>query len=221
MFTSWNRLRRYLSCILIAVPVWYIIGVLLIFSPELGRALGLSGEIRAQTTALCWTIGITLGDVVSGVLSQIIKNTKRVLRGFIFVSGLLCAVLLSMHGSSRTAFYTVSFALGVAMGYWAVFLTTAAEQFGTNLRSTVTSTVPNFVRGSAVPITLLFSALKPSLGFVGSAWVVGAICFALAAIALYFLSETYGIDLNFVEQEDSEIDHLRDKPELKRVEGWR
>lgn len=219
LFSSGTRAIRYLSCIAIAIPVWYIVGILMIFSPELGKALGISGDIKAQTTALCWTIGITLGDVVSGVLSQLLKNRKQVISFFVAVSGILSAMLLSSYGASTTTFYLISLGLGIFMGYWAVFLTTAAEQFGTNLRSTVTSTVPNFVRGSAVLITLFFSVLKPSFGFIGSAWIVGIVCFGVAAIALYFLKETYGIDLNFVElgKEQQKITSERKDSDIARA----
>lgn len=221
IFTSKERVVRYLSCISIAVPVWFIVGVLMIFSPELGKALGLSGDIKSPTTALCWTIGITLGDIGSGVLSQLIRSRKRVIRYFLIASATLSALILNMYGASPATFYGISLALGFAMGYWAVFLTTAAEQFGTNLRSTVTSTVPNVVRGSAVLITLLFTFLKPTFGFIGSAWIVGTLCFGLSAIGLYLLRETYGIDLNFVEggKNQKNLDVASKPPELKHAQG--
>lgn len=222
LFSSRAYALRYLSCIAVAIPVWFIIGILMIFSPEFGKALGLAGEVKAQTTTLCWAIGISLGDFISGVLSQIFRSRKKVITFFVTMAGVFSCVALSLHGSSTSVFYAVSLALGFFMGYWAVFLTTAAEQFGTNLRSTVTSTGPNFVRGSAVLITLFFSFLKPHYGFIGSAWIVGAVCFSLAGLALWYLKETYGIDLNFVESGGKRVS-LSDvdaKDQLKKAHGW-
>jgi predicted membrane-bound spermidine synthase len=96
-------------------------------------------------------------------------------------------------------FYTIAVLIGFATGYWAVFMTSAAEQFGTNIRATATTTAPNFVRGAVIPITLLFKYLKPMLGTVESAMLVGAITFSVAFLALYLLKETFGRDLNFTE----------------------
>jgi len=148
--------------------------------------------------AFCYS-GITLGSLGSGVLSQVWGTRKKVVALFIGGTGVGVAVYLIAWGLSPALFYVLAGYLGVATGYWAVFVTIAAEQFGTNLRSTVATTVPNFVRGAVPLITMSFLFLKGFLGLVGSAWVVGGVCFALAILALLGLQETHGRDLDFLE----------------------
>ena len=98
-------------------------------------------------------------------------------------------------------FYVVIFLLGIAQGYWAIFITTASEQFGTNLRATVTTTVPNFVRGSLVVMTLAWKSMAESMGILHSAMMVGGVVMFLAFFAIYNLKETYGKDLDYIEVE--------------------
>jgi MFS family permease len=199
LFTSWSRLGRYLRCILIGLPTWYVVGILITFSPEFAPVLGVAGKVNAGTAvAFCYT-GITLGSVLSGFLSQAWRTRKKVVAWF--VAGALAgvAVYLTARGLTPGLFYLLAGYLGLATGYWAVFVTVAAEQFGTNLRATVATTVPNFVRGAVPLITGSFLFLRPSLGMVRSAWLVGLACFALAFLALGGLPETHGRDLDFME----------------------
>jgi MFS family permease len=199
LFTDWSRLGRYLRCILIGLPTWYVVGILITFSPEFAPVLKVKGPVSAGTAvAFCYT-GITLGSVLSGFLSQALHTRKKVVGWF--AAGALAgvAVYLTARGMTPAIFYLLAGYLGLATGYWAVFVTVAAEQFGTNLRSTVATTVPNFVRGAVPLITGSFLYFKPSLGMVGSAWIVGLACFALAFGALWGLPETHGRDLDFVE----------------------
>jgi MFS family permease len=199
LFTSRDRLGRYLCCILIGLPTWYVVGILINLSPEFAPRLGITGHVNAGTAvAFCYS-GITLGSLGSGILSQIWGNRKKVVGIFIAATALGVIVYLTSRGLSPRTFYALAGFLGLATGYWAVFVTIAAEQFGTNLRSTVATTVPNFVRGAVPLITGGFVYFKASLGYVGSAWVVGAVCFALATLALAGLKETHGRDLDFVE----------------------
>src|SRR5205085_2311375 len=107
LFTSRERALRYLSCIAIAIPVWFIVGILMIFSPELGRELGLTGEIRAPMTSLCWSAGIAAGDLVSGVLSQLFRTRKKIIITFVLASAALAATLLHIRGASPAVFYTL------------------------------------------------------------------------------------------------------------------
>ncbi len=199
LFTNWNRLARYLRCILIGLPTWYVVGILITFSPEFAPVLKVTGPVNAGTAvAFCYT-GITLGSLLSGFLSQAWHTRKKVVGGF--VAGALAgvALYLTARGLTPGVFYLLAGYLGLATGYWAVFVTVAAEQFGTNLRATVATTVPNFVRGAVPLITWSFLFFRHSLGLVGSAWVVGLACFALAFGALWGLPETHGRDLDFVE----------------------
>jgi MFS family permease len=199
LFTSRERLGRYLRCILIGLPTWFVVGILIVFTPEFAPKLQITGPVNAGTAvAFCYS-GITLGSLGSGVLSQVWGTRKKVVALFIGGTVLGVAIYLTARGLSPTLFYLLAGYLGLATGYWAVFVTIAAEQFGTNLRSTVATTVPNFVRGAVPLITGSFLLFKEKLGLIGAAWLVGAICFALAALALRGLRETHGSDLDFVE----------------------
>ena len=199
LFTDWNRLGRYVRCILIGLPTWYVVGILITFSPEFAPLLKVTGPVKAGTAvAYCYT-GITLGSVLSGFLSQAWHTRKKVVGWFVAGALVGVAIYLTVRGLTPGAFYLLAGYLGLATGYWAVFVTVAAEQFGTNLRATVATTVPNFVRGAVPLITGSFLYFRSALGLVGSAWVVGIACFALAFGALWGLPETHGRDLDFVE----------------------
>jgi MFS transporter, putative metabolite:H+ symporter len=143
--------------------------------------------------------GLIFGDFISGFFSQYLKSRKKVVAWFLLLSLLFIIVYLFAPGKSSFYFYSLCVLLGFAIGYWAVFVTIASEQFGTNIRSTVTTTVPNFVRGAVVPITLAFEFLRNPLGMVYSALTVGLITFGIAFFALYHLSETFEKNLDFIE----------------------
>ncbi len=194
------RLERYVCCVLIGIPIWFITGILMTFSPELTSGLGLTGPISAADALLYGSVGLALGDLASGLLSQFLESRKKALAAFLITALVLTVIYTRSVGFSPTSFYVICFLLGICAGYWAVFVTIAAEQFGTNIRSTVATTVPNFVRGSALVVALSFSSLKSHFTIINSALIVGGVCFALAFIGLYRLNETYGKDLDFVER---------------------
>lgn len=207
LFETRERIFRYIRCILIGIPIWFVIGILITFSPELSRELGTTGPVSAGQSILFCYIGLALGDVGSGLISQYFKNRRRIVAGFLAVTGIFILVYAFARGLSPEMFYGVCFFLGIGTGYWAMFVTIASEQFGTNLRATVTTTVPNFVRGSVVPLTLAFRSLAPTTGLISGALIVGTICMASAFLALIGIQETFGKDLNFLE-----IDHRNEFP---------
>ena len=199
LFTSKERFFRYLNCILIGLPIWFVVGVLITFSPEFGKILGAKGEISAGKAIMFTYIGLIFGDFASGFLSQAIKSRKKIIMIFLILTLVFVVVYLFSRDFSLTYFYGLCIAIGISIGYWAVFVTIASEQFGTNIRSTVTTTVPNFIRGSVIPITIAFEFLRGSTGMINAALIVGIISVAIAFISLYHLKETYGKDLNFIE----------------------
>jgi MFS transporter, putative metabolite:H+ symporter len=199
LFTTAERARRYLSVILVGVPIWYVVGLLVTLAPELGQAMGLSPAPTAGNAVLAVYSGLILGDFGSGFLSQLLKSRRRVLLGFVLGTGAGLAAYFTIGRTSLVAFYGVCAFLGVTTGYWAVFVTVASEQFGTNIRATVTTTAPNFVRGSLVLVTLLFEALRGTLGLTTSALTVGVLTIVIALVSLLGLPETYGKDLDYVE----------------------
>ncbi|WP_113635334.1 MFS transporter [Nubsella zeaxanthinifaciens] len=200
LFNNWSRFKKYICCIFIGLPLWYVVGVLITFSPEFGKALKASGALDAGKGIMYCYIGISIGDVVAGFLSQMLKSRKQVMLIFLLLSGVAIAVYLYSFGLTPERFITLSLLLGFASGYWATFVTIAAEQFGTNLRATVTTTVPNFIRGSLILITSSFIYFKDKLGILQGAMVVGAVCIFISILALSQLKETFSKDLDYVEK---------------------
>ena len=199
LFADRGRATRYVAVILTGVPIWYVVGVLITFSPEFGKAMGMT-EVPAASRAVLFTyVGLALGDFSSGFLSQLIGSRKRVVGLFLALTTTAIGLYFTVAKLSLPAFYAVCLVLGFASGYWAVFVTIAAEQFGTNVRATAATTVPNFVRGAVVPLTSAFQLGKPALGVVGSVALVGAIALVLAVVSLAGLEETFGKDLDFVD----------------------
>ena len=202
LFTNWDRFTRFLRCIFIGTTTWFVVGVLIFFSPEFGKAKGLEGVLAPNAIAICYS-GLILGDIVSGLLSQYLRSRKKVMAIFLILNVLSISYYLLADFSSVTSFYVAHFLLGLSCGFWVIFVTIGAEQFGTNLRSTVATSVPNFARGMQVPINLFFIYLKnPAVtgNVITAAWIVGAVCLALAFIALFGLRDTFNADLDFVEE---------------------
>ena len=198
LFTDKQLFAKYSKSIIIGLPLWYCVGILILFSPEFAKEFGISGVNAGNAIMLCY-IGLTVGDFGSGYISQKIKSRKIAIAGFMLSALALSIVYGALSGASSTMFYLVCFLIGVSCGYWALFITVAAEQFGTNIRSTAASTVPNFVRGMVVPMSAGFIALKPSFGLLGAAAIVGALVFAAGLIALWKLEETFHKDLDYIE----------------------
>ncbi len=199
LFRSRANIFKYANCVLIGMPIWFTVGILITFSPEFGKALGMFLTPDAGKAVLFTYIGIAIGDLVSGCLTQILGSRKKIVLVFVLLIAVFIATYLLHRQPSLFEFYLTCFALGFAVGYWAVFVTIASEQFGTNIRATVTTTVPNFVRGTVVPLTFFFQLLKPHVGIIQSAGIVGAVCVFLALTSLHFLHETHGKDLDYCE----------------------
>ncbi|MBP6385304.1 MAG: MFS transporter [Pseudarcicella sp.] len=201
LFTNFKRFKKYVYCILIGLPVWYIIGILILASPEFAEILGVQGEkITAGKTIMFNYIGLSLGDVFSGIFSQYIKSRKKVIYIFTLVGLFVAYFYLYMStGISSDSFYFLCSILGFCAGYWAVFMTVSSEQFGTNLRSTVTTTVPNFVRGALIPLTLFFKYLKDQYGMIDAAFYIGVFCCVIAILAATRLEESFHKDLDYTE----------------------
>ena len=198
LFTNWARFKKYVKCILIGAPLWFVVGVLITFSDAFAKALGVEGIAPAKSVMFTY-IGLAFGDLLSGYLSQYFKSRKKIIFAFILSTNILIVIYLFFNSFGSFYFYSICLLLGVSCGYWAVFVTNASEQFGTNLRATVTTTVPNFVRGAVVPLTLLFQYLKGPTGIIYSAAIVAGIALLLAYISASKLEETYGKDLDYIE----------------------
>jgi MFS family permease len=200
LFNNRSRFLNYLNCILIGLPVWFVVGILITFSPEIAKEIGITEPISVGKGILYCYLGTAIGDIASGVLSQILKSRKKVVFLFLIMILLSSTWFLYSGLSNAAALYQIAFVLGFSAGYWALFVTIASEQFGTNIRSTVTTTVPNFVRAAVVPLTLGFAFAKQSMGTINAAYLVGLISIGIAIFAIFQIKETFGKDLDYIEK---------------------
>lgn len=201
LFASWKRFSKYLCSILIGTPIWFVSGVLIFFSPEFAVAIGVTEPVVAGKAVMLAFTGQVLGDLVSGYLSQRFRSRKKGMLLFLLGSYTLMLVYLLSGGKSLTTFYITCACLGFFNGYWTLFVTIAAELFGTNLRATVATTVPNFVRASVIPISALFVFAKGLFSLTASAVFVGTLVIIIALAALWKLEETFPKDLEYEEKD--------------------
>jgi MFS transporter, putative metabolite:H+ symporter len=201
LFTNYKRFIKYISCILVGIPVWYVVGILIFFSKEFAVVLNISGPINTGKSIMLHYSGAAIGSILTGYISQKLKSRRKALIFAIVLLGIFCTWYFASDGSSPAVFYFITFALGLAMGYWAVFITVASEQFGTNIRSTVTTTVPNFVRGTTVLLTIWWTYMSTGIGILQSAIIIAAVVIPLAIISTFFLEESHGKNLDYIEEE--------------------
>lgn len=198
-FNNGPRFWKYMRCIGVGVPTYFVIGVLATFSNEFGKALGVTPDIVAGKCVMYVFIGTVVGDMFSGILSQWLQSRKKAIGAMTTMT--LLGIVVYLYGGITKAdtFYLVAGILGFSIGYIAMFLTATAESFGTNLRGTATSTVANFVRATTLLTLPIFQYFKPTLGVLGSGGLVAFLCFAVAYISLFLMEETFHKDLDYVE----------------------
>lgn len=203
LFTNKERFFKYLRCIIIGVPLWFVVGILITLSPEFGKVLGVQGNVNAGAAVACCYAGLVLGDIASGMLSQYLKSRIKVVYTYLILSIISISAYFLLHDISLFAFYSICLFLGFSVGYWVIFMTIATEQFGTNIRATVTTTVPNFVRGAVVPLSLLFQYLKGLFqgSFIYAGIAVAVLSLGMAFWALSKMQETFSKDLDYMEQD--------------------
>jgi len=199
LFTDAKRFLKYLYCILIGAPLWYVVGVLVTLSPEFGKALGAPQPLNAGDGVLYTYIGISVGDLIAGFVAQITKSRKITMVIFLLGSVICVAYYLNAKGITTSHFNWLCFIMGISVGYWATFVTIASEQFGTNLRATVTTTVPNFVRGALIPINGAFTYFTVKYGWIQSGYIMMILLTVLALFSLSQLKESFGKDLDYIE----------------------
>ena len=207
LFKKRSTAVQYLSVIMIAVPVWYVMGILITFAPEIFVSMGVTHfKPDAGKSIMYAYLGITAGDLASGLLSLYLKSRKKALAAFMIMTFASIILYFKTAVISEYHYYIVVTIIGFATGYWAVFMSTAAELFGTNIRATATTTAPNFVRGSVIFLSLLFRYFEKEV-FAGAgtgsaqkaAVAVGIVVASLSLIAWLNLKETYHKDLNYTE----------------------
>ena len=200
LFTDLDRFKRFSLSILIGVPIWLTIGVLVTNAPEFAKVFGVKGGVSSAKAVMACYAGFTVGDFGFGLLSQWLKSRNKAVLASICLNSLATVLyLIVLKDAEASLMLFLCFLLGTTAGYWAVVCTIAAEQFGTNLRATVATSVPNFIRFSLVPMNLAMLSLKPAIGLVGATLVIAIVVMAVALFSLRGLKESFGRDLNFVE----------------------
>jgi putative MFS transporter len=199
LFKDSSKLRRFLNGILMGAPLWYVVGIIITLSPEFSKALLGLEPVDAGKSVFFSYGGLVFGDIVAGILSQHLKSRKKVILSFLIATTVAVITFFRLKGLTADQFYLMTFILGFCVGYWVLFVTVSAEQFGTNLRATVATTTPNFVRGSLVIISLLFTTLKPFFGLISAGLYTGLITLALAFVGLFYIDETFHKNLDYVE----------------------
>ena len=199
LFKDGKKFFKYICCIFVGIPIWFAIGILITFSKEFGEALGMTGAIVPGKSVMYHYMGAAIGSILIGGMSQGLKSRKKALVIAIVAMGIICGCYFIATGISPAMFYSLIFILGIAMGYWIMFVTVASEQFGTNIRSTVTTTVPNFVRGTTVIMLIWWNYMAAGMGIVKSATIIAAVIIPLAILAVLALKETHAKDLDYLE----------------------
>jgi len=199
LFYNKTRLLKYMTAIAMGTPIWFVIGILITFSPELGRAMPLNEPIDAGRAVLFVFAAQVAGNLVSGFFSQYLHSRKKVIA--LFMAGSLLFTLVLLLGPIKyvSEYYILCLCLGFCCGYWTLFITVAAELFGSNLRATVSTTAPNFVRAMIIPLSSLFISFKAYTGTLPAALITGLLTYALGVWALVYLEETFNKDMDYVE----------------------
>jgi MFS family permease len=198
-FTNWNRFVKYMKCIGIGLPTWFCIGILATLGNQFGEAMGIKEKIDPGLAIMWAYIGISAGDFMSGFISQWLKSRKKAILGMMIFTAVGVLLLLFSGVKSAQMYYFYCTWLGLGTGYWAMFVTVGAEQFGTNIRSTAATTIPNMVRGTVVLMTWFFLSFKVSLGVIVAGSVLGLISFFIGIYSTITIPETHDKDLDFVE----------------------
>lgn len=199
-FTNGQRFKKYMLAILIGLPTWYVIGILITFSNDFGRELGFTEKVLPGKSTMFAYVAISVADLLVGFVSQWLKSRKKALFIFYIFTIISIVFFFNQYNGTPAGMYVICAALGFSTGFWAIFVTMAAEQFGTNLRATAATTVPNMVRGSLPLLILLFKGLQSLTGnYLTAGWLTGVIVMIIAMLAAWFTEETFGKDLNYVE----------------------
>jgi MFS transporter, putative metabolite:H+ symporter len=199
-FNNRARFFRYIKCILIGLPAWYIIGVLVTFSDQFGKAFGIP-NIDPGKAIMYLYLAIAFGDLSVGLLSQQLKSRKKALFIFYGITILFTTLYFLQEGGTAQTFYLLCAGLGYGTGFTVVYITMSAEQFGTNLRASAAISIPNMVRGALPLIILLFKFMRVVFNdYITGGWVTGVILISIGLVAAWYTEETFGKDLDFVEK---------------------
>jgi putative MFS transporter len=200
LFNNKDRFLRYIRGVVIGLPVWYAIGVLVTFADKFGKEMGIE-NIDPGKAIMYQYFALSFGDLAAGLLSNFLKSRKKALFTFFAILTVFTIFYFLQNGGSAERMYWLCAGLGFGSGFSVLYITMSAEQFGTNLRATSAISIPNMVRGGLPLILLLFRGMRTLTGhYVSGGWITGIIVMLLAVIAAYYTKETFGKDLNFIEE---------------------
>ena len=201
-FNNAERFKKYIIAILIGLPTWFAIGVLVTFSSEFGKHMSIAERIDPGKAIMFAYAGISLGDIAIGFVSQWLKSRKKALYVFYVITAFFMILYFTVQwNGSASQMYWICAGLGFGTGFWAIFVTMGAEQFGTNIRATAATTIPNMIRGMlAVFILPMFQGLRHVTGFYTGGWLSAVIVMIIGTAAIILTQETFGKDLNYVEE---------------------
>jgi putative MFS transporter len=202
LFANADRFKRYVLGILIGLPTWYVIGILITFSGEFAEKMHITEKIDSGKAIMYAYVAISIGDILIGFISQWFRSRKKALYLFYVITAVFIVLFFTAQWNGTAArMYLICAGLGFGTGFWAIFVTMGAEQFGTNLRATAATTIPNMVRGMLTVLMLpLFKGLRSLTDYYTAGWITGAILMAIAVVAVIYTKETFGKDLNYVEE---------------------
>jgi putative MFS transporter len=199
-FNNRERFKKYLFAILIGLPTWYVIGILIAFSNDFAKDFGIHGDVLPKKATMFAYIAIACADVLIGFVSHWLRSRKKALYIFYFLTAISIALYFMQRDGTVSNMYWICAAMGFGTGFWALFVTMAAEQFGTNLRAIAATTAPNMVRGSLYLQLYLFNWLQHYTNNINAALYTGIVVMLLSVIAAIFTKETFGKDLNYIEE---------------------
>jgi len=198
-FLKPDLLRRYITVVLIGAPIWAVVGIFITFTPEFAKDFGMTVLPDTGTAVLYCYIGLAFGDMFSGLLSQYLGSRRKSIAFSLCLLLAFTGLFVTVRSDSLAVYYGLCWLLGVGAGYWAMFVQVGAEQFGTNLRATAATSIPNIVRGLTIPMAAGFHALIPALGVTGGGLMVVTLAIALAFAALWQVRETFHADLDYLD----------------------
>jgi MFS transporter, putative metabolite:H+ symporter len=202
LFNSKERLAKYVKSILIGLPTWFVIGVLVTFSSEFGKQMGIEEKIDPGKAIMYAYAAISIGDILIGLISQQFKSRKKALYLFYAITAIFMLLFFTIQwNGTANKMYWICAGLGFGTGFWAIFVTMGAEQFGTNIRATAATTIPNMVRGMlTIMILPLFKLFRGATDYVTGGWITAIVIMLITVIAAYFTKETFHNDLNYIEE---------------------
>jgi hypothetical protein len=199
-FNNAKRFRKYILAILIGLPTWYVIGILVAFSNNFAEAFGISGTVLPKKATMYAYVAIAIADVLTGLISHWLKSRKKTLFIFYLLTMIAIGLYFNQEGGTEAGMYIICAALGFGTGFWAIFVTMAAEQFGTNLRATAATTAPNMVRGALPLMLLLFNWFQGFMSYTQAGLITGVLIMIISCIAAWYTEETFGKELNYIER---------------------